>query len=280
MHYQESNKFPMRAIVIFVLLTSSMVIWAQNFSSSSIQFKKEWLCDKENVSICLSEINEFDLSEVWLTKQSSVLGFIGENYQRFYIRFISITKDPTNSNTYLVYGKTRVKQNICDFNGKIEIIDAKTYNQTYRKKLLKAALDMGDEEAANRHSKLTGFVIAEYSFFENPRQSGSGFLTGVIKSDLYFLNKDIFFNDLELSISDNYRNNLHVGSWESYKSNTIKNCNWGCFRIPGSGDLDVGTGLFSPNMKYLENGWKTYYDANVYQDKEAIQEEINTWWIY
>jgi hypothetical protein len=36
------------------------------------------------------------------------LGFIGENYQRFHIHFISIIQNPLNPYEYFAYGKTKV----------------------------------------------------------------------------------------------------------------------------------------------------------------------------
>ena len=35
-------------------------------------------------------------------------------------------------------------------------------------------------------------------------------------------------------------------------------CAWGHYRIPNSGDLDIGVGEFSPNPKYLSNGWGNF----------------------
>nr|MBP6410083.1 hypothetical protein [Pseudarcicella sp.] len=61
--------------------------------------------------------------------------------------------------------------------------------------------------------------------------------------------------------SDGFFNNQFIGSWTSYKTNTSKKCNWGDYRIPESGNLDVGAGEFSVDEKYLKNGWKNYSQA-------------------
>ena len=71
----------------------------------------------------MTEIIKYDISDLWtLTKlkvendttifeKQEPLGFIGNNYQRFYIHFISAIQNPTDKLNYLIYGKTRVKEN-------------------------------------------------------------------------------------------------------------------------------------------------------------------------
>ncbi len=75
------------------------------------------------------QIASVDLSELWVSQQLLIeengqeqfiprpepLGFIGENYQRFYIHFIAAHRNPTNNLQYLVTGKTKVRSNICFF---------------------------------------------------------------------------------------------------------------------------------------------------------------------
>ncbi|WP_148807340.1 hypothetical protein [Campylobacter concisus] len=54
-----------------------------------------------------------------------------------------------------------------------------------------------------------------------------------------------------------YANDLFCGECKVGKAQ-IKPCAWGHYRIPNSGDLDVGAGEFSPNIKYLNNGWSDF----------------------
>ena len=79
----------------------------------------------------LTEITKYDISDILtLTKfkvendttiveRQEPIGFIGENYQRFYIHFISAIQNPTDKLNYFIYGKTRVKENICSFQGQM-----------------------------------------------------------------------------------------------------------------------------------------------------------------
>ena len=61
-------------------------------------------------------------------KRSQPLGFISENYQRFYIHFSSVIQNPDDPYQYFVYGKTRVKNNICEFQSTLTITAARTYD--------------------------------------------------------------------------------------------------------------------------------------------------------
>lgn len=75
------------------------------------------------------------------------LGFIGENFQRFQIHFISAIKNPDNKLQYFIYGKTKVKENICSFQGTITVTESRTY-------------DIGDIPTLKQ-----GFVKGQYEFF-------------------------------------------------------------------------------------------------------------------
>ena len=63
-------------------------------------------------------------------KRAEILGFIGDDYQRLFIHFISVIQNPTNPYEYLVYGKTMVKENICPFQGTITVRQARIYRSS------------------------------------------------------------------------------------------------------------------------------------------------------
>ena len=85
-------------------------------------------------------------------------GFIGSNYQRFYIHYTSVTKNPSNPYQYLVKGKTRVKNNICSFTGTITVKQAKR--------------NLEPNEAYPKYKY--GYLISEVNLKEDPKQPGSG----------------------------------------------------------------------------------------------------------
>ncbi len=250
----------------------------QNLPTSSLKFMEESLSKANCEEVELSEFNKSNFSKVWLKNQDAVIGYIGDDYQRIHIYLISVIRNQYSDNEYFVYGKSKVKSNVCDFQGKIIITHVCEFNGTEREVLYKEALKQGDKEAISRFEKEQGFILAEYYLFENPEQIGSGLFKGIVKSRFYMEKGELFFDDLNLEFEDNFSNNEFLGVWQSYKTGAEKPCNWGAYRIPNAGDLDVGIGEFSPNIKYLENGWDSYYRAYIKSDIEAQREEGLKWW--
>ncbi|AZQ64724.1 hypothetical protein EI427_21100 [Flammeovirga pectinis] len=75
-----------------------------------------------------SELIGYDFSELFLkTSSTEIFGIIGDKMQRIQIKWISINKDINNPEKYYVYGKTRVKSNVCGFTGVIEIKTIRLY---------------------------------------------------------------------------------------------------------------------------------------------------------
>src|SRR5690242_10027684 len=72
-------------------------------------------------------IKNYDLSKLWQADSIQIegdgdnipfpepLGYIGDNFQRFYIHYISVTRSKNDPYQYNVYGKTMVRENICSF---------------------------------------------------------------------------------------------------------------------------------------------------------------------
>ncbi|HXP49600.1 MAG TPA: hypothetical protein VN922_06595 [Bacteroidia bacterium] len=196
-------------------------------------------------------------------KRDEPLGCIDTNYTRFYIHIISATKNEDNPYEYKVIGKTKVKNNICDFKGTITFTEAKIY-------------------ASQEYPKLKeGFAIGDIVFYEDTNQAGSGIIKGKITSNFYIDKKgQLNYNSLIWG-ADAFSNNGVVGTWTSYKTKKQKNCNWGDYRIPECRNLDMGAGIFSPSDKYLKNGWENYREAlfgNEIESKKAWQIENYEWW--
>ncbi len=150
----------------------------------------------------LSEIQKFDVSDLWtldqfyteiegeasLIERQEPLGFIGKNYQRFYIHFISVIQNPNKRLEYFVYGKTRVKSDVCSFQGLITIKECKTC--------------IGGDFPPLKQ----GFVTGSYKFFEDSDQKGAGVLKGVFKTGFYIDTKgDIHYDALNF-VADGFKN--------------------------------------------------------------------------
>lgn len=212
----------------------------------------------------LNKIKEFDLSKIWTSNGSTDIdeadfftterpdfrGFIGDNYQRIYIRIDEVVKNELSPLTYYVRGSSEVKGNRCSFMGTIKIDSA----QIKQREIFEGADYLVDMNKVTHR----GVVICTYEFFENKSQKWTGYFSGQLQTRIYITTEGQIKYDAIGGFSDSYMNNTYVGIWTSYASGNSKVCNWGEFRIPNSGDLDIGAGEFSPNPKYIENGWQDH----------------------
>ncbi len=137
--------------------------------------------------------------------------------------YISI-KNPDNELQYFIYGKTKVKENICSFQGSITITESRTY-------------DIGDIPALKQ-----GFVKGQYEFFEDPDQKGTGILKGKFQSDYYINEKGELKYDAITFVADGFNNNQFEGTWTSYKTEESKK-KTGVIRIPDC-NSEWYTGLY------------------------------------
>jgi len=168
------------------------------------------------------------------------LGYIGENYQRFFIHYITVTKSADNPYQYIVYGKTKVKDNICSFTGTITV--------------KKATIEKSMDSPGYRE----GLVTCDVLFYEDSTHAGSGIIKGQLLSGFSLDKKGKFQYDALMFMADGFANNSCRATWTSYKTGKSKKCNWGDYRIPDSGDLDIGAGEISINEKYQMNGWEDF----------------------
>jgi hypothetical protein len=199
----------------------------------------------------ISEYLHYDFSTLF-TPRSKFLGFIGKDYKRMRIFFISISKDTKVPSMYKIEGVSIVGNNKCNFNGNIKVIQIREFREMH----------FGvDDELKNEGFKSQGVVIGDYSFRENTSQKHSGTFHGKVIMYWYVDRFGmIHYDDIALSYSDNYTNNQYVGTWTDYKNGTHKIANWGEWRIPFSGDLDIGAGEFGVNPKYYEMDWEDFKD--------------------
>lgn len=224
------------------------------------------------------EIKNHDISSLWtsdsieienegrIIKRPQSIGYIGGNYQRFHIRFISAIQNPNNSYEYLIYGKTKVNDNVCSFQGRIGISESRIYAE-------------GDIPSIKQ-----GYVKGYYEFFEDPNNKGSGILTGTFKTNFFIENNGEIKYDALMFVADGYDNNQFEGTWISYVNPKSKKCNWGDFRIPDSRGLDIGAGEFSPWDKFDNYGWENYnlgheYSSNTPEAIAARKKENEEWWL-
>ena len=205
-----------------------------------------------------------DFSGVWNHSQKDeYLGFIGDNFHRIRVKILSAVKDKEKLQTYTVEGKTAIDNEIKSFQGTFRIKEVKLFTE----------MRWGaDDEYKNRSIKAQGVLIGEYKLYQDRNLKNSGSFEGVLSALWYLTDEgEVKFDNIEFD-ADPYKNNQFIGTWTKYDGTKKLRSNWGDYRIPDSGDLDVGVGEFSPNSKYLKNGWMSYAE-NVHQ----IEKDVFDW---
>ncbi|UII19767.1 hypothetical protein [Fulvivirga ligni] len=235
----------MKSILLILLLTTTSLFAQQ---------QKQWIQSLENadegryelkLSNLLSKYTHHDFSTL-LMPQSEFLGFIGSDYRRIHINYSKVSKDEDFPNVYHLKGSTTVYNNTCDFIGSITIEQVREFKHMYYGV---------DSMYTHLGMKAQGIIIASYKFNEHPEQQHVGVFEGVMTL-WWYLDKagTLHYYNLNQQ-ADDYKNNQYIGTWREYGKDAPKVCNWGEYRIPFSGDLDLGKGEFSANPKYEDKGW-------------------------
>ena len=224
--------------------------------------------------------------DLWTNHQETqavydILGYIGNDCKRLRIHFSSVTPDKGCDSVYHVTGSSMVMDNLCDFTGTLKIASITEINKEEREKNLEIAREAGDKEwmERNRYSKYV--IKGSYLLNEEASQRGAGIFKGTFETFFYVKNDSILYDDLDLMMSDSFKNNQFKGTWQPYGKENTKPCCWGDYRIPDCGDLDVGCAEFVPNERYGCNqalGWSDLYKALVNHNKDAAKREKARWW--
>ncbi|MEM6397027.1 MAG: hypothetical protein AAF741_11830 [Bacteroidota bacterium] len=208
------------------------------------------------------------------------IGFIGDEYRRMHVRWLSVTQSEDDPLVYEVSGKTMVKNNICDFTGYLRITAAAR----------DTSIEFPDER--------TGTIFGHFELVEDRSQPGTGEFRGQFKSHYWlpfgpdrkqiptnatnYPDATIIYNTLEF-FQAGYGNNQFKGTWTSYRTGKSKAVAWADHRFDFPTDLDVGASEFAPNEKYFDMGWKSYFAAWIHADPdrlrgEAQRAEMAPWW--
>ena len=251
----------MRKTLLLFILSTPITLFGQSLNTSDFT----------------EEIKQFDYSSVLTTdsiwdrydhiRRSEPVGYFGSNFQRINTKLISVIKNSLNPLEYFVYGKTRLLGNVAEFQGTITISSSSVY----------------DESDFDNYKQ--GFVVAKYVFYEDQKNPKTGMFEGTLKSDFVINENDELSYDALIFGGDGYRNNQFEGTWSSYSNSKSYTCNWGDYRIPDSGDLDIGTGEMAIDEKYWDRGWKSWemskgYGMNATQAEidAARKQEKEQWW--
>lgn len=204
------------------------------------------------------ELADLDLSPIWTTEtfpgdlplnhleRAEPLGYIGQDKQRLYMHLSNVRQDEVNSLRYLVTGKSMVKGNICDFAGELIVTGVQEFTLPYHGKA---------DYLVDPHEARFGVLTGTYHFFEDSTQRHVGEFEGTIISSFMLRKAGQPEYGLMGFISDGYLNHQFTGTWSGYGSDRGRPANWGDYRTPEAGDLDIGAGEFMPSPKYAEKGW-------------------------
>ncbi|WP_281991296.1 hypothetical protein [Aquimarina aggregata] len=236
-------------IIFLAVLFIKVTVFCQEACTEDIWIKSFITNQDANLkNFSLQETETFNCSDLWVKNKDSYIGLIGKNKRRLFISFDSITRDKKNNFRYLVFGKTTVNKTTRIFNGVIEIEEICSFDN----------FSYGVDDWMKGKILDQGFIKGKYIFKESIKLSSTGIFEGSFITKWYInLKKQLIYDDVENDF-DSYSNNQFIGVWKSYKTEKSKICSWGQYRIPCSGDLDIGAAEFMPNPKYFKYGWENY----------------------
>ena len=219
----------------------------------------------------LSQYKRYDFGFLWTqVSNTAVVGFIGPNCQRLRVKVLTVRRDTVDFTRYYLTGKTQVADHINTFSGTLVLRQVRELRQ------LAARVDETISPA--RHE---GILLADYELREDNAQLKSGVFRGVAETFWYIDKRGRLRYDDIYGTGDGYCNNQFVGTWMSYATKKSLRCNWGDYRIPNSGDFDIGAGEFSPADKYLAYGWQDVREATFEEHGDgaaARKREARAWW--
>jgi len=227
----------------------------------SIAESSEYLSETND----LKRFGSYDFSLLIKGREDDVCyGTIGDAYKRIRIRITDVEKDTRNPYRYLIKGKSKVGNNIEDFEGTLLLEHVR-------------ALKRGKGKFAA--SGYEGVVKGIYEFREPRERMHSGIFEGTYEGKFLVTSENkLLYNDLDLS-RDAYFNNAYQGFWTDYTTNKAKVCKWADFRVPDVPySFDEGAGEFVPSEQYNDKGWKSYREAFLNNDEKAKEQEQQVWW--
>ena len=206
----------------------------ENFDPQQVDFSSKFFeLRKKTTAHSFDSIVHYDCSAIWVSEFPAD-GIIGLDYRRLVMVITSVEKK--SGYIYSVKGKSKVKDNECDFEGSLTIKHVNRYKEPHAP------------------DKRQGIILGTYELSEDPQQKYSGVFKGTFESYFLIHHSDSIVKNKLYSDADGYHNNTFVGVWKGYSSTTPKKCIWGDYRLPFTFDYDVGDGEMIINKKYRTEG--------------------------
>lgn len=239
-------------ILFFLSLLSSL--WGQKSAL------KKQLKQFDFSAVILPDSLQPDLNSTQKIARPKILAFVGNNYMRFEIRIAEAFKDSANPTRYRMWGRTRHMGWARTFIGDLYV------------------LDVNLEKKAQKGLR-KGWIKFKVLMREDSLSQGAAHYEGTLTCHFILTQNNQILYDATLLGKPEFKNNQFVGNripFDNRKAAEV--CNWGDFRIPDCGDLDVGKDQFRPNEKYLNQNWRMYQliltgNPSWEATKQAILEE-------
>lgn len=226
---------------VFLVLFSAFHLHAQTENGEG----EKPASSDSSYEFLLKNLENQDIAFLWGGEISSRnrIGFIGEEFQRLSVEFISVIQNFDNPWEYFIYGTSRVKENVCSFQGSLQITETGILKN-------------------EKHNEFTrAYLKGDYVLYEDQSCMHSGIFSGDFITSVYLDESgQVYYDNLDQESQPKYRNNEFFGKWQSYTDAEELEAHWGDFRIPFSIGLDVGKERFKPAFQYREQGWKEYAD--------------------
>ena len=229
----------------------------------------------DNIPVDEEYIKEHNMIK-WFDR-GEFLGYVGDDFTRFYIHISSVYKDVDDPLCYRMCGKVRIGDMIHYIAGALHIEDIEMLDNPM--------------EVAGIWEGCTISGSYEFSEFQGDLWCWDLFAkdepTLAVLSGRHYIyvcpdaDKKLYYDTVSIC-GDGYCNNQWEGIRRDLATGVQTVCNWGAERIPNSYGFDTGTGEFIPAEEYRKNGWQSYVswtfdDEN--ERKQAIEEELRKWWI-
>jgi hypothetical protein len=198
-----------------------------------------------------------DLMDI-LKKETVFVGNIGNEMQKMGVVFLSTVKKTDVE--YEVTGKSKVKDNICDFKGTVEV--------------------QSSGEEFFTHEELVwseGNISGKFLLKEDRNQSS----TGEFEGTFYFQwggNTNTIFD-----IGERHSAEIEVkfdGNWKSYRTGASRRTSWGnSERVLPGGFNDGQEYIRAKNYRSI--GWGSYFDRNDEDEgmREKAEKEYRAEWV-
>ncbi len=225
------------------ILSLILILSVQPITSKQSIFKPSLLSQLENCyELAPPKYWEKDYHILW--KNQRFEGVIGNDNQRIQMRVLSVEKDASQKGIYKIRGKSKVKNNICNFEGQLDIVQI-------------LLLDKGNIDCENPEMS-EGILSGKYLLCEDSTQNHVGCFEGEFTT---------LFDEVNSKVKsfkgwyDVQGVNDFIGSWTSYGKQQNKYCSWGYLLPPNKGNIlykSYDNEVYAFNSLFLDKGWKSY----------------------